>query len=260
MSSATIITATPTRRNAAVRYSLAQDAAMILMDDGSARVLDMAGRFYTLAPAGALMLQETLTHGAAWAAGHVAEVHGEQLSRVQADLDRLLADMTSRGILRQGDASARRPRLLSATRWASWVLTVVFGLMPWLKKRPTALLGLAKISFGLFGWTATLSAWRRHFPLRAPSPCDNPLDAAAAARAIDEAVRNAAARQLLGVACKERALCCWALARAAGLPATLVIGVELFPLAGHCWCEIGPWTVSDDRDSCKRYTPVLRYA
>jgi hypothetical protein len=61
------------------------------------------------------------------------------------------------------------------------------------------------------------------------------------------------------MACKERALCCWALARAAGLAATLVVGLQLFPLAGHCWCEVGSWTLSDDRARCDLYTPVIRY-
>jgi Transglutaminase-like superfamily len=77
---------------------------------------------------------------------------------------------------------------------------------------------------------------------------------------IDTAVRQAAARHILKVECKERALCCWVLARRAGVPAQLVVGICLFPLEGHCWCECGEWIFSDDRDRCASYHPVITYA
>ena len=77
---------------------------------------------------------------------------------------------------------------------------------------------------------------------------------------IDAAVRGAASRHAFSVECKERSLSCWSLARAAGLPATVVLGINLFPVAGHCWCESGPWTLSDYEDRCQNFTPVVRYA
>jgi hypothetical protein len=119
------------------------------------------------------------------------------------------------------------------------------------------LLSTAKLSIRLFGWVRTVAAWQRRFPAAGSLIADG---TEAAARGIDEAVCSAAAINPLGVACKERALACWALARTAGLPATLVIGIDLFPLTGHCWCEVGPWIVSDHPDNVTRYIPALRYS
>jgi hypothetical protein len=53
---------------------------------------------------------------------------------------------------------------------------------------------------------------------------------AADADMIAEAVRHTAARHLPGVSCKERSLTCWALCRMAGIPASVVLGISLFPL------------------------------
>jgi hypothetical protein len=109
----------------------------------------------------------------------------------------------------------------------------------------------------MLGWPRTIAIWRRLFPVR---PLERLAPAAEAlAHAIDDAVCTAAAWNPFGVACKERALSCWALARGAGLPATLVIGVELFPFSGHCWCEAGPWVLSDHAENCVPYLPILRY-
>lgn len=77
--------------------------------------------------------------------------------------------------------------------------------------------------------------------------------------AIDEKVRTIAAKHLLNIGCKERALCCWTLIRSYGLPVKLVLGVDLFPLASHCWCEFGSEILTDYSDRCERFTPILSY-
>ena len=79
-------------------------------------------------------------------------------------------------------------------------------------------------------------------------------------RALDDALRQTAAGHLLVMACKERALSCWALLRWAGAPAALVVGLDLFPLTGHCWCEVGSRIVTDFEDRCASYMPVARYS
>ena len=56
-----------------------------------------------------------------------------------------------------------------------------------------------------------------------------------------------------------RALCSWSLARAAGLHAALVVGIDLFPIAAHCWCEVGTQTLGDEREHCNSFTPVARW-
>jgi hypothetical protein len=119
-------------------------------------------------------------------------------------------------------------------------------------------LALARLSFALFGWTRTVAVWQEahaHFPTRQAGVGD-----AETIRALDRIVRAAVAGHPIAVACKERALCSWSLARAAaGLHAALVVGIDLFPMAGHCWCEVGTQTLGDDRDRCDHFTPVGRW-
>ena len=177
------------------------------------------------------------------------------LARVQADLRQFLAGLQSRGVLGgSGRLLGWKPRWPGA-RIAAAALGVFFKLSLSTRARAATALTLARLSFGLFGWTATVSSWKRRLPA-AEAP---PVGADALASSIDEAVRSAAAWHVMGVDCKERALSCWAMARAAGLPATVVVGVELYPLSGHCWCEIGSSIVGDDPQRCRRYAPVFRY-
>jgi Transglutaminase-like superfamily len=252
MATLTILTAKQSKTANGSEYCLAPDAAVIVMPDGSARVLDMADRIYAVPPVGAMMLRETLQHGPILAAEAVAAAYGAPLPRVEADLRQFLTPLEQRGILLRG--ASRRPRGALAAGLMVRLVKSMLGALPSLKARAGALLTLARLSFRLFGWTGTVAAWRRCFPLRAGS-----AEVEARAGAIDDAVCAAAAGNLFGVACKERALTCWALARSEGLPASLVIGIELYPIAGHCWCEIGSRIVSDHPENCARYTPALRY-
>jgi hypothetical protein len=237
-------------------YTLAPDVAVILMADGSARLIDMGDRFYSLSPVAALMLHETLHLGTAAAAQRVGVEYSIDLAKAEADLKGFLTTLEQRGILqrRGGDV---RPRSSPGACLAAWLLKVVVRLLPWRRARAVALLSAAKVSCRLFGWARTVAAWQGQFP-----PAAGPIatdETETSVRAIDEAVCGAAAANPLGVACKERALSCWALARTAGLPAALVIGVDLFPLTGHCWCEVGPWVLSDHSENVTPYIPALRY-
>jgi hypothetical protein len=256
MNNPTVLTATTTVRADGQEHSLSADTAVLLMDDGSARILDMADRFYALPPIGALMLVRTLQHGRAAAAQQVAEAYGVAKDRVQGDLNCLLAPLEQTGVLRQSADGSGQWRA-SVAGLAARLLHSVSRRLPSLQARAAAHLTLARISLRLFGWSATLATWRRRFPLCSRNL--SPHEADETARAIDEAVCSAAAANPFGVACKERGLCCWALARVAGLPAELVIGVEPFPLIGHCWCEVGSRVLSDRADNVACYLPVLRY-
>lgn len=237
-------------------YALTPDAALIVMEDGSGCILDMGGDVYAVAPVGTTMLRWTLEHGTAAAATHVATAYSADLARVQADLRTFLADLERRGVLGHGGRLPGRMPRWSGARIAAAALEVFFRLSRSTRARAATALTLARLSFGLFGWTATVSSWQKRVPV-AEAPSLEGIEALVSS--IDEAVRSAAARHVMGVDCKERALSCWAMARAAGLPATVVVGVELYPLSGHCWCEIGPSIVGDDPQRCRRYAPVFRY-
>jgi Transglutaminase-like superfamily len=253
MKNPTILTAQQTA--AASEYSLAPDAAILLMDDGSARILHMGDSFFAVPAVGALMLQETLQQGQTAAAQHVAHSYEVALANVETELRTFLADLERRGILRRREGTVGRTT--TAVALAAGILKVLLRVSC-RQARAATLLNLAKLSFRLFGWTQTVMAWQHAFPRRDKSL--SPREQESAAIAIDAAVCQAAAGNLLGVACKERALSCWALARMTGMPANLVIGVELYPLAGHCWCEVDSRVISDYADNVARYLPVLRFS
>lgn len=240
-------------------YALAPNTAVLLMADGSARILDMNDGFYAISAIGALMLQRTLWHGLVAAAEQVADECGIEQARAEADLRQFLTTLEQRGIIqRRGPKAAQNAPSSRAARYSASLLKLVIRLLPWRKARAAVLLTAARISLRLFGWTGTIHAWKKRFSQR--ERVLPRAEADALAEAIADATCDAAAWNPLGVACKERALCCWALARLAGLPAELVIGVELFPLSGHCWCQVGARILSDHPDNCARYVPALCYA
>jgi hypothetical protein len=244
-------------------YLLAPDVFLVLVADGSARLLDLAGDCFALPPVGARMLRDTLERGTGAAVADVAAEFGVELAQVQRDFDHFLNGLQRRRLLRRARTPPRRSRSLLPS-------LILMPVLRWLHRpsRPAprrvwGLLALARVSFRLFGWARTIAAWQRYHG-QPPGP-DMPangaaLDAEQAIGAIDEAVRRTAAHHPLAVTCKERALCCWSLLRALGLPATLVVGLNLFPLEGHCWCEAGTRVLTDYPDRCAHFTPVVKYS
>jgi hypothetical protein len=150
-----------------------------------------------------------------------------------------------------------------ASSWfASLFIRIALDLIQRLSALSTAqahaLLALAFLAARIFGWAATLAAWR-HALGRIPICPDMPggtADASAAA----EIVRRTAARHPLNVECKERSLACWSLLRLRGRAANVVVGVDFYPFSSHCWCEYDGAILADFADRCARYVPVVVYA
>ena len=239
-------------------YVLAPDVIFVAVADGSARLLNMAGRFHAVPKIGARMIEETLRNGAAGAASLIADSYGIARQQVEEDLAVFLCDLENQGLLsRQNNRRSRSGSLglVRALLRPSLRATHRFLKSPESKAR--TLLGLARLSFGLFGWTRTVAVWQEahaQLPMRQAGEQD-----AEVLRTLDRMVRTAVASHLVAVACKERALCSWSLARAAGLSATLFVGINLFPIAAHCWCEAGTQLLGDDRERCDAFTPVARW-
>ena len=244
----------PKEREAA--YCLPPDVILVTVDDGSARLLDMAGDFHAVPPVGAGMLKETLTNGADAAATRIAAHYGVARQQVENDLTVFLSELERQGLLcrersRRGNASGLAGLLLRP------LLKATHRLLRSPEAKARALLALARLSFALFGWSRTVAAWKdahARFPARQAGERD-----AEPVAALDRAVRAAVASHPVAVACKERGLCSWSLARAAGLNAAIVVGVFLFPIAAHCWCEVGTQTLGDDPERCIDFTPVARW-
>lgn len=235
--------------------ALGPHAALVLDPAGASAVLDMAGNFYGVSALGAALLKGALRFGREATARAAARRFGIPEERAAADLDRLIGDLSARGVLRRGD-DAGTGRSDGGARIAAGLLAGIFRLTGSAALRARAALLFARLSFALFGWRPTIDAWRARFPEAEGARRVDPAEA----RAIDGAVRASAARNWMGADCKERALACFTMARAAGLPASLHIGVALYPLGGHCWARIGDIVVSDDAERCNRFLPVFRYA
>lgn len=241
--------------NGNCEYVLAPDVVVLHIDDGTLRLLDLAGDFCALPVLGAEMLLGVLEEGEAATVAAMAQQYDISPEQVQADLRALLQELQQKKLIHKGPARPRR-----ASWWPALILVPCLRLIGWLpgkKIRAGALLILASLAFACFGWARTIAAW--HHGIRAPGSRSPIPEDEAEVQALDQAVRHAATSLPFQIACKERALACWTLMRWHGLSATLVVGLELFPLAGHCWCEAGPWTLSDDREKCELYTPVLSY-
>jgi hypothetical protein len=246
----------PARAKAGTKseYVLAPDVVLVQVEDGTARVLNMGGGFYALPAIGAQMLQGVLEKGAAATIEDLARQYKISADQVQTDLHSVLHQLEQRGLLHKGPAR-RRSR-------ASGPATILIPCLRLIRQLPCrvqagVLLVLAYLSFALFGWARTVAVWQRC--VRMMSPRGTPAADEQTIKGLDRSVRDAATGLPLRIACKERALSCWTLVCWAGMPATLIVGLELFPLGGHCWCEVGPWTLSDEPDRCRLFTPVLRY-
>jgi hypothetical protein len=252
--------ATAGMATSATEYALAPHIILLLVHDGTARLLDMDGRFYALTAMGATMLRETLDRGTAAAVQTIAAQYGVAAQQVHRDLETFLRALEAQRLLHR-PGSHRHQRRGNTTLpflLLTPLLHVVHSSGRALRTRVWVVLTLARLWFWLFGWARTIAAWQRY---HGTTPAGTPMpEQAAFMRAVDAAIRAVAARHVFGVGCKERSVCCWSLLRAAGVPATVVLGVNLFPLASHCWCEADSRTWSDEQEQCARFTPVARYA
>jgi hypothetical protein len=241
------------------RMALAPHVILLEVLDGTSRLLDLSGQFYGMSPISTAMLTATLRDGPHEAVRRIAEEYDTPAERVRADLDRFLRDLKERGLVLPG-AQARRGRsaadLLAGAALGSGRM-IRRALRPWPTAWAWALLTLLRLCLWGLGWARTVDVVRA---LGDPCPDDPRGEWADDVARVDRLVRRIAAGHILLLECKERALGCWALLRSAGWPAELVVGVDLFPFLGHCWCESGRWTVGDDRERCERFVPVIRYA
>lgn len=240
-------------------YILAPEVILLLVHDGTARLLDMDGRFYAVSAVGCEILEGSLTRGTAVAVSRVAAHYGEDTARVHQDAAAFLDRLEMCRLIRRRTpyGRGRRPSDFAPFLFLAPALRFVEHHVHSLSAKAWGLLALARGSFALFGWARTLAAWQRYYNGH-PSGELGP-DADTTARIIDDVVRATAAQHVFAIGCKERSLCCWALLRSAGLPGTVVLGVDLFPLASHCWCEYGSVTLSDYEDHCEKFSPVRRY-
>jgi hypothetical protein len=217
--------------------------------------MNLEDHFYGLSVVATRMLQTTLQLGPDAAVERLAEEYGAPPERIRNDLAAFLTDLELKRIIRQTKDRGISDRVGRSLSWAAvtpmlWWIRLIRGQ----RAKISLLLALALLNCRLLGWAPTVAAWRR----ACPQPLALPPDPDAVMRAIDTTTRSVAASHLLPVACKERALTTWALGRTAGVPVELVVGVQAFPLQGHCWCTYENAVYSDDAERCAQFRQVWR--
>lgn len=223
-------------------YRLKKDAILVLQD-GVARFLDLnRGKFYGLDSVDTKSLMLILNNGLDIAAHCIAKECSVAEEKVRSDLSKLLAELQHKQLLDS--------QLVQAQQFPKSPSRLTISL----------LLTLAWISIRILGWTRTIQLWRCW-----QRPVDNSLsgDWETTVQSVDTVVREAAAKHpfLPTIACKERALVGWHILKFTfGLPAELVIGINLYPFQAHAWVECGSCTVTDDRSHCEIFTPAARYS
>ena len=254
-----IISAETDNKRTTAEYLLAPDVILLVIQDGTARLLDVGGNFYTISQVGSSMLQEALREDTTTAAHKIATAYGANPQHIQNDLNIFLQDLEEKHLIEKPHRTSH------VFQFKKTMLSLVF--FPFLgfvhaspvsvKTKMWILLTLAYVSFRLFGWPNTVRVWQHYYQKHAKKAAMSYPEMTV--KAADEAVRAIAANHLLATECKERALSCWAFLHSVGLPAKLVVGVNLFPLTSHCWCEFEQTILSDDKGRCERFTPVLNY-
>lgn len=240
-------------------YRLAPQVIFLQIQDGSARLLDLGGNFYAISPMGARMLSETLKVGTRTAAERIATEYPTERSCVRRDLHAFLHDLEKKRLIYANKLFRKKTQSKYTLS-----LSILLPLLRYISIRPTSLekkawvlLMLAAVSLRLFGWPQTIASWQAYLQKHASGSPTAPLEQSV--KDIDHIVCTVAACHPFHVECKERALTCWWLLATAGFSASLVLGVTLFPLGCHCWCEAGQFVINNDQDRYEQFTPICSY-
>jgi transglutaminase superfamily protein/coenzyme PQQ synthesis protein D (PqqD) len=245
-------------------YGLPENVFLVVAEDGTGRLLDLAGNVCAITTSGTVMLEMVLRGQDFDAACQaLADQFHADPPQVHRDMDVFLRDLERQHLLLPPGSTRRRP--WSVGRKLCWLIAPILYLCAfkpdrWLKAKAWVLLTLAYLSTRAFGWPDTVSVWESCTSSSARRR-DKSSDDAGMLSTIDAVATRAITRHPLNLGCRERALCCQNLARAAGLPAKIVLGVDLFPFALHCWCESGSRILADRYEGrCDRYTPLAVYS
>jgi hypothetical protein len=242
------------------RYTLPPHVLWIDAEDGTGRLLNLDGDVYALDRNGAYLLKTLLSEGLHRAIRSVATDCAVPPERVERDLASFIADLERLGLLTNANASGgRRER---PTCFSNVVLGLLLRLIRSAVRSPTVrawtLLPLTKTSLRCLGWSRTISVIEGSFSGASAEGTNAATQSEASS--IGKMVSDVASKHFVRAECKERGVTCWTLLRWSGIPADLVIGVDLGPFNGHCWCESSAGVLADDSERCRRYRPVYRRA
>jgi hypothetical protein len=240
-------------------YRLREDVVLIVAGDGSGRLLDLSGDVLAISQSGVRMLECALSRDIQDAPRTLSLAYNVDEARIRSDLMAFLASLNERRLLVMPGRDVH-PALTIVTV-LSWLMAPAIFVCKFMPRRLISakahfLLAMAFVSTHVFGWANAVRVWQW---VAGPSPGRTPDGAREALDAIDTKVARALATHPLSVGCKERALCCHILARAAGAESRVIVGIDLLPFALHCWCESDARILADSVGSSDRFTPVLTY-
>jgi hypothetical protein len=245
-------------------YRLREGVVLIVAPDGSSRLMDLAGDVCAISATGTMMLESIFSQSIDAACQAVAKRFGVGAERVRLDMAALVGPLERRRLLiAPGCAGHARASVASVSCWMIAPVVALCAAAPrrLVSAKAWVLLTIAFISTRVFGWPNTIRVWNRTTSGRRRDVTPAVSADAEILDTIDRAVARAMSMHPLHVSCKERALSCQALARAAGMDSSVVLGVDLFPFAMHCWCECSSRILADRYDGqCDRFTPIMVYS
>ena len=251
-----VMTSSPTGSD---RWRLPGGVVLILVHDGTGRLIDLDGSISALTESGATMLELALREGFEPACHRLAFRYGVDAECLRADMQVFFRELVAQKSLIPPGMTLRRRPLRRFLSWTAYPIVFLMARQPtrWMPTKAWLLLTLIFFATRLFGWTNAIRVWDlAGSTLMAKRAVADPD----IVTAIDSVVTRTMARHLLPVSCKERALCCWVLARAGGVPARVQLGIDLFPFGLHCWCEHESKIIADRYEGrCDRYTPLRVY-
>lgn len=238
---------------------LSADTIFIGVSDGSGRLLSLGGDFFALSPTGADMLRRLLECPMEVVQQELVRDYEVSPGRITDDLEGLLIELQRRDLVSTETvpSKSRRKYRIDPSALLFPLLRRIWRMPADRKGSVWQILALARIACRLWGWSPSVSCWRQFLAqFRIGRVDGGAVDRAAA---IDATLRRSAARHPMGMGCKERALACWFLLYQSNIIADLILGVNLYPLASHCWCEWRNNVYGDDPIRCYRYEEILRY-
>lgn len=144
------------------RYRLAPNVVLLLLEDRSARVLNLGGDFFALSESAADLLGEIIQTDPDTAAQRIAHRHQAGVRQVRRDLEICTQRFLQMGVIRPAHTLKpdRQPR--TAT-----VLMGLLGMVHRLRSSPETqawwLLLLAYIAIRRWGWPATVRCWQQFY-------------------------------------------------------------------------------------------------
>lgn len=239
-------------------YILRPDVLCVEVWDGTSRVIDFGGESFGLNVTATRMLTTTLTLGSTAAIQQLFASSVISEEQICEDHASLFGDLVRRGVVQRKEMSQSNSNLKGFLPYVGGKLVESCCIRAATSRSALiTLMTLGSIYVRCFGWAKTLRLWRRAVH-NATAARVSGLEISIAQ--FSSNVKNALASCPVPVDCKVRALTSASVLSAAGMPAEIVIGIDLFPFLGHCWCECEGTAIADRIDRCTRFTPVIRHS